>query len=445
MRLQSLSLLLLFLLPLSLTAQAPQDKVWLGVSVEEADQATGPVTLVEVIPGSPAAKAGLKVGDQVFQVGSHKVKDLDGFMESVLAMKPGSTQAFAIRRKGKTMRLRVKLGSQAQRIAMEKRKRQPKVAKRTDKPRAARPKGPGRLGVTLEEDGMAIRIVEVEKGGPAAKAGLRSGDVIVKARGREARDLDRLIDDIKKSGAGASYPLEIRRRGRSQKLTARLGGYGSQAAAPGRTGAAARPKRSAAGRRDKPKTYVAKGKSGKTSPLVGRVVAQAKKTGRLALILFFDPESDASKLTSKSLANPKVRNILKSGYVGTKINVLEQGRVADQYGVMATPHFLVLDGAGKTVGRFTGYQPADRLAARLQRYLSARHIKAPVAAKPTSRKAAGGANKPRAVEARPSSASEVQRNQRILRQMQGERRRMEKLLQQMKELEKRLKKQKGGK
>ncbi len=451
MRPKSLSLLLLlFLLPISLAAQSPQEKVWLGVSVEEADEG-GPVTLVEVVPGSPAAKAGLKVGDAVLQVGRAKVKNLDGFMESVLAMSPGSTQSFAIRRKGKTLRLRVKLGSQAEREALARKKARPKrvqrnrVAKKVKKtkPRATKPRGKGRLGVTLEDDGMSIRVLEVVKGGPAAKAGLQRRDLIVKARGREVRDLDEFIADIQKTGAGAAYPLEIRRGNQTLKLTARLGGYGRQPAEPGRMGGPAVAKKDAPKKKATPKKHNqrhASGAKGNRSPLIGRVVAQAKKQGRLALILFFDPESEASKLTSKSLADPRVKKILKAGYVGTKVNVLQQGRLADRHGVMATPHFQVLDGEGKTIGKFTGYQPPERLAARLQRYLYANRSRVAVKGKPTSRRVGKKKDQPRRVAAKPSAANLAQQNQRILRQMQNERRRMEKLLKEMKQLEQRLKK-----
>ena len=439
MRSKSLSLLLLlFLLPVSLAAQSAKDKVWLGISVEEAAKG-GDVTLVEVVPGSPAAKAGLKIGDRVLQVGSSKIKDLDGFMETVLAMAPGSQQSFAVMRKGKKLNFRVRLGSQAERMAMESGKKMPtQVAKQgqmAKKPqvRAPRPRGKGRLGVTLEQDGRGIRIVEVEKGGPGAKAGLQSGDFLLKAGGRDAKDLDRVIADIQKSGAGSRFPLVVRRRGETKTLAAKLGGYGDQPAEPGRMAPPAVVKK----RTPAPKKDV------RQPPAIGKVVAQARKTGRLALILFFDPQSPASKLTSESMANPKVRKILSSGYVGTHIDVIAQGKVADRYGVMATPHFVVLDGAGKTVGKFTGYQPPDRLAARLQRYLAANRKRPAVAAKPTSRPSAAG--RPRTVEAKPSTASEIERNQRILRQMQAERRRMEKLLQQMKQVEQRLKKLKGDK
>lgn len=437
MHFKSLSLLLLlFLLPVSLSAQSAKDKVWLGVSVEEADKG-GAVTLVEVVPASPAAKAGLKVGDRILQVGRSKIKDLDGFMETVLAMTPGSTQAFAVQRKGKRLNLRVRLGSQAERIAIASGKKLPaRTANQGKMAKPIRPKGKGRLGVTLEEDGTGIRIVDVDKGGPGAKAGLQKGDVLVKAGGRDAKDLDQVIASIQKSGAGSRYPMVVRRRGKNKSVAARLGGFGNQPAEPGRMAPPAVVKK----RTPAPKK---KTKTARQPVQISKVVKQAKTSGRLALILFFDPESPASKLTSKSLADPAVSKILRGGYVGTHINVLTQAKVADRYGVMATPHFVVLNGDGKTVGRFTGYQMPARLAARLKRYLDANRKSTPVAAKPTSRPMAAG--QPRAVEAQPSRASQLERNQQVLRQMQAERRRMEKLLQQMQAMEKRLKKLKGGK
>ncbi len=119
-----------------------------------------------------------------------------------------------------------------------------------------------KLGVTVQEVNQTLAdsfrldkpegalVANVEKGGPADRAGLQSGDVILKADGKPivaSGDLPALIGE---ASPGDKVALEIWRQGKRQEITARLGDASEKAAstaaaddkaANGRIGLALRP------------------------------------------------------------------------------------------------------------------------------------------------------------------------------------------------------------
>lgn len=70
------------------------------------------------------------------------------------------------------------------------------------------------LGVIGREDGRHVVVVSVSPGGPAARAELRSGDVILKVADAPVADLAAFYTQLWSQGpAGATVPLTIRREG----------------------------------------------------------------------------------------------------------------------------------------------------------------------------------------------------------------------------------------
>lgn len=77
------------------------------------------------------------------------------------------------------------------------------------------------LGVNLgaEEAGGGVRVNGVSPGGPAAEAGVKSGDVIVAIEGRKVatgRELVKVMEDVE---PGQKVALELRRDGKPVKVT----------------------------------------------------------------------------------------------------------------------------------------------------------------------------------------------------------------------------------
>ncbi len=77
----------------------------LGLEITEGALVT------EVIPNSPAAKAGLKVKDVIIAVNGKKVKNASELKTYIVLTKPGTWVTLTIIRKGKIKHIRVKIGS----------------------------------------------------------------------------------------------------------------------------------------------------------------------------------------------------------------------------------------------------------------------------------------------------------------------------------------------
>ena len=93
----------------------------------------------------------------------------------------------------------------------------------------------GRIGVTIQGVNQALAdsfglkepagalVSQVEKGGPADKAGIEAGDVIVKLNGKAVQDSSELPAQIAELKPGASANLEIIRKGATKNVEVAIG------------------------------------------------------------------------------------------------------------------------------------------------------------------------------------------------------------------------------
>jgi S1-C subfamily serine protease len=76
------------------------------------------------------------------------------------------------------------------------------------------------LTITRDEGVIVLRVVE---NAPAAKAGLKTGDVITKVGGKSVKTASDVQEGVEKSSIGGDLAIEIDRDGKSRKLTVQPG------------------------------------------------------------------------------------------------------------------------------------------------------------------------------------------------------------------------------
>jgi S1-C subfamily serine protease len=83
----------------------------------------------------------------------------------------------------------------------------------------------GYLGVHIHADQSArgIHISQVERGGPADKAGLKDDDLITQLDGTPVTDLQEFIQTVGATKPGSKLTLKIRRNGAEEEVTVKVG------------------------------------------------------------------------------------------------------------------------------------------------------------------------------------------------------------------------------
>jgi S1-C subfamily serine protease len=222
----------------------------LGIVVEDLDAAalkqagslTGGVRIEDVDQDGPAAKAGLREGDIVFEVDGDRVRSARQFARLIQETPEGRSVRLGIVREGQRQHIDVTPESRAfgfglasdrigRDIARSLRDLEPQIRGIEPRLREFRYHAPfdfdfdfdtwmprssprGRLGIQLGEltpqlaeyfgarDG-GVLVSTVNSDSPAAKGGLKAGDVITSVNGDRVRNSDDLIDELRGIESGA--------------------------------------------------------------------------------------------------------------------------------------------------------------------------------------------------------------------------------------------------
>jgi len=83
---------------------------WLGVTIKDAGKACAGAQIEEIVPGSPADRAGFRSGDVVDTFGSDAVCDDEHLISVVRISAIGATPAITVRRGAEHLTLHPKLG-----------------------------------------------------------------------------------------------------------------------------------------------------------------------------------------------------------------------------------------------------------------------------------------------------------------------------------------------
>lgn len=214
-----------------LKSQGRVSRGWLGVLIQDVtrelaesfkmDKPKGAL-VAKVLPNSPASSAGFQVGDVIVEFNGREVSTSSMLPPIVGVTKVGDKTPVKVIRNGETMTLKVVIGELPKDEDM-------KLAETT----GAKTSTDARLKITvaeltdkergeleLKEKGIIVKQV---KAGPAAKAGLRDGDVILMINNEPVDSLAALKRVSDGLPTGKSIPILVQRRGGPVFLAMRIG------------------------------------------------------------------------------------------------------------------------------------------------------------------------------------------------------------------------------
>jgi serine protease Do len=228
-----------FALPSNTVAQVynqligPEHRVTRGsIGVEFAAQANpavarvygvkNGVTIANVVSGSPADQAGLKVGDTIVSVDGKPVKNGDELVGDISSRKPGSTAKVGYVRAGKEGTTSVTIANRAKLFAS-------RLGSDEDEQNEEAAPTPSKLGLNVQNvtadmanrlsipAGKGVIVTEVKPGSFADDVGLSRGDVILEVNKQPVNTDDefRKLSQNLKSGQDVVF-LVRQGRGRSQ-------------------------------------------------------------------------------------------------------------------------------------------------------------------------------------------------------------------------------------
>ena len=205
------------------------ERGWLGVSIQSLSddiaeglglKSTEGVLVADVSADGPADKAGMKAGDVILAVDGQSIKELKELPRLIADIDPGKVSDVTVWRDGSRKSLDVKIGTQpaSKKIASvmpsESATDQVGLALQQLNPDIARELG-------MPENTKGVVVVEVKPGSPAEEKGLRRGDVVTKAGGRDIAspgELAERLDQARKDGR--KTVLTLVKRGTEQRFVA---------------------------------------------------------------------------------------------------------------------------------------------------------------------------------------------------------------------------------
>ena len=98
------------------SGQGPAPVAFLGVSTTEPTDGGPGATIMEVVPGGPAALAGLAVRDRIVTFDGKPVESADALSGIILDRQPGDTVDVVVERNGSSRTIKVRLGTRPPRL-----------------------------------------------------------------------------------------------------------------------------------------------------------------------------------------------------------------------------------------------------------------------------------------------------------------------------------------
>ena len=199
------------------TGKVHRGQLGVGVQPLTSDLASGlglkqvrGVLVNSVTPGSPADRAGLRSSDVITAIDGHPVDDPNALRNRVATTAPDSQVKISFIRDGREQEVTIKLGELTASSAGPERSSGRPGSAPSDRRLgiSVEPLSPAlaeELGIRRDTQGLAVR--DVQPDGPAARAGVQPGDVIIAVNRKPVRSAADVAGALKGSSSGPSLLL----------------------------------------------------------------------------------------------------------------------------------------------------------------------------------------------------------------------------------------------
>jgi S1-C subfamily serine protease len=203
--------------------EAPEARAWMGVFL--GDAVDGGVHLVAVVPGGPAARADLRVGDIVVQAGELRLTGVRELSSLLARAQPGVTLRLQLLRSGEALTRAVRLSERPPSTVLVR-----DIAPSPPRPPEVPPVVPPAALVASRAYGLVLAevtpdlrryygapaeagvlVTGIAPGRPAAGDGIRVGDVLVQLDDRpvsRVADVDRVFEAARETALAAALIRE---------------------------------------------------------------------------------------------------------------------------------------------------------------------------------------------------------------------------------------------
>jgi serine protease Do len=200
----------------------PRNKAMLGVVTESSD---GGAKITKVEKESGAEKAGLKADDVITKVGDRRIGDPDDLIDAIRNYKPNDKINLTYKRNNKEASATVTLTENKTKeysfdfdngdFNFNTPNMNGGVFGFNRKPK---------IGLQIQdvEEGKGVKVQEVDENSPAAKAGLKEGDIITEVNGKLVDGVDNVRSEIKYLKEGDSVKVKFSRSGSTQTVDIKL-------------------------------------------------------------------------------------------------------------------------------------------------------------------------------------------------------------------------------
>jgi serine protease Do len=210
-----------------------EEKPYLGVSTEGT---TGGTRIVNVSANSAAAKAGLQKDDIITKINDKEVFDQEQLSEVISGFKPDEKITITYKRNGKENKTTAILGKRP----MPPIVRAPGVPMSPGHPMPPVPPmvfnfdegelgdlfqqhqfgGRPRLGIKAQdtEEGKGVKVLDVDEGSAADKAGIKENDIITSFEGKDVNSAEELAKASSEAKDKTSLKVELKRNGKPQTI-----------------------------------------------------------------------------------------------------------------------------------------------------------------------------------------------------------------------------------